>query len=146
MGRPVLVAQELEQNPRQVVDRMLAVLGLTATWSTEFVYAKLGSTEKYQGIITLSDGRVFRESQPAKTVKDATKSAANALLQLPEFACVALPALRGKKRPKVDWAANKSFEVLKLKFKFSRARTFELFRARSRLYRSRILQVNTPLN
>ena len=41
---------------------------------------------------------------------------------------------------KVCWAANKSFEVLKFKFKFPRARTFELFRARSRLYRSQILQ------
>ena len=37
----------------------------------------------------------------------------------------------------VDWAANKSLEVLKFKFKFPRARTFELFRARSRLYRSK---------
>ena len=41
------------------------------------------------------------------------------------------------------WAANKSFEILKFKFKFPRARTYELFRARSRLYRSQILQVNT---
>ena len=40
------------------------------------------------------------------------------------------------------WAANKSFKILKLKFKFPIARTFELFRARSRLYRSQILQVN----
>ena len=29
----------------------------------------------------------------------------------------------------VDWAANKSFEISKFKFKFPRARTFELFRA-----------------
>ena len=43
---------------------------------------------------------------------------------------------------KVPWAANKSFEVLKLKFKFPRVRTFELFGARSRLYRSQFLQVN----
>ena len=43
----------------------------------------------------------------------------------------------------VGWAANKSFEVLKFNFKFPRARTFELFRARSRLYRSQILQVKT---
>ena len=45
------------------------------------------------------------------------------------------------------WAANKNFEVLnfnlKFNFKFPRARTFELFRPRSRLYRSQILQVNT---
>ena len=41
------------------------------------------------------------------------------------------------------WAANKRFKILKFKFKFPRARTFELFRARSRLYRSQILQVNT---
>ena len=33
-------------------------------------------------------------------------------------------------------------QVSKFKFKFPRARTFELFRARSRLYRSQILQVN----
>ena len=33
---------------------------------------------------------------------------------------------------KAFWAANKSFENLKFKFKFPRARTFELFRARSR--------------
>ena len=43
----------------------------------------------------------------------------------------------------VFWAANKRFEISKFKFKFPRARTFELFRARSRLYRSQILQVNT---
>ena len=43
----------------------------------------------------------------------------------------------------VYWAANKRFEILKFKFKFPIARTFELFRARSRLYRSQILQVNT---
>ena len=43
----------------------------------------------------------------------------------------------------VAWAANKSFEALKVEFKFPRARTVELFRARSRLYRSHILQVNT---
>ena len=34
----------------------------------------------------------------------------------------------------VSWAANKSFEVFKFKFKFPRARTFELFRARSRIF------------
>ena len=44
---------------------------------------------------------------------------------------------------KVGWAANKRFNILKFKFKFPIARTFELFRARSRLYRSQILQVNT---
>ena len=57
-----------------------------------------------------------------------------------------------KKVPKYDvgghetdanWAANESFEISKFKFKFPRARTFELLRARSRLYRSQILQVNT---
>ena len=37
----------------------------------------------------------------------------------------------------VYWAANKRFEILKLKFKFPRARTFELMRARSRLYKFR---------
>ena len=40
-------------------------------------------------------------------------------------------------------AAKKRFEMLKFRFKFPRARTFELYRARSRLYRSQILQVNT---
>ena len=43
----------------------------------------------------------------------------------------------------VRWAANKRFEVLKLNFKFPRARTFEPYSARFRLYRSQILQVNT---
>ena len=43
----------------------------------------------------------------------------------------------------VVWAANKRFEVSKFKFKFPRARTYELIRARSRLYRSQFLQVNT---
>ena len=43
----------------------------------------------------------------------------------------------------VRWAANKRFEILKFKFKLPIARIFELFRARSRLYRSKILQVNT---
>ena len=47
---------------------------------------------------------------------------------------------------KVGWAANKRFNILKFKFKFPIARTFELFRARSRLYRSQILQVNTRWN
>ena len=46
-------------------------------------------------------------------------------------------------RGKRDWAAKKRFKILKFKFKFPRARTFELFRARSWLYRSQILQVNT---
>merc|ERR1711904_159353 len=42
-----------------------------------------------------------------------------------------------------NWAANKRFEILKFKFKFPRARTYELIRARSRLYRCQILQVDT---
>ena len=46
----------------------------------------------------------------------------------------------------VTWAANKRFEISKFKFKFPRARTYELIRARSRLYRSQILQVNTRWN
>ena len=56
-----------------------------------------------------------------------------------------LPALGGRhaRLRRVHWAANKRFKVLKFKFKFPRARTFELLRARSRLYRSQILQVNT---
>ena len=45
----------------------------------------------------------------------------------------------------VDWAANKRFEVSKFKFKFPRARTSELYRARSRLYQSQILRVNMRL-
>ena len=48
----------------------------------------------------------------------------------------------------VPWAANKRFKILnnlKFNFQFPRARTFELFRARSRLYRSQILQLNTRL-
>ena len=44
---------------------------------------------------------------------------------------------------KSDWVANKRFEISKFKFKIPRARTCELHRARSRLYRSQILQVNT---
>ena len=44
---------------------------------------------------------------------------------------------------KDDWVANKRFEISKFKFKIPRARTCELHRARSRLYRSQILQVNT---
>ena len=43
---------------------------------------------------------------------------------------------------RVFWAANKRFEISKFKFKFPRARTYELIKARSRLYRSHILQVN----
>ena len=46
----------------------------------------------------------------------------------------------------VRWAANKRFEISKFKFKFPRARNYELIRARSRLYRSQILQVNTRWN
>ena len=46
---------------------------------------------------------------------------------------------------KAIWAANKRFEVSNSKFKFPRARTYELYRARSRLYRSQILQVNMRL-
>ena len=52
----------------------------------------------------------------------------------------------GESDANVAWAANKRFGVSKLKFKFPRARTFELYRARSRLYRSQILQVNTRWN
>ena len=50
--------------------------------------------------------------------------------------------VRELRKDMVSWAAKKIFEVLKFKFKFPRARTFELFRARSRLYRSHMLQVN----
>ena len=39
---------------------------------------------------------------------------------------------------KVCWTANKRFKISKFEFKFPKARTFELFRARSRLYRSQI--------
>ena len=46
-------------------------------------------------------------------------------------------AFRRASTNKVSWAANKSFEILKFKFKFPRARIFELFRARSRLYKFR---------
>ena len=65
----------------------------------------------------------------------ATKAAIDALQQV--SVGNALNALQ------VAWAANKRFEILKFKFNFPRARTFELYRARSRLYRSQILQVNT---
>ena len=40
------------------------------------------------------------------------------------------------------WAVTKRFEISKFKFKFPRARTFELCRARSRLHRSQNLKVN----
>ena len=40
-------------------------------------------------------------------------------------------------------AARKRFEISKLKFKFPRARTYELIKAKFRLYRSQLLQVNT---
>ena len=43
----------------------------------------------------------------------------------------------------VTWVANKGFEISEFEFKFWRARTCELVRARSRLYRSQLLQVNT---
>ena len=43
----------------------------------------------------------------------------------------------------VTLAANRRFEVSKFKFEFPRARTYELIRACSRLYRSQNLQVNT---
>ena len=48
-----------------------------------------------------------------------------------------------KEEAKASWAANERFEISKFKFKFPRARTYELNRARSRLYRSQILQANT---
>ena len=51
-------------------------------------------------------------------------------------------SLRMRRAESVGWAANKRFGVSKFKFKFPRARTFELVRARSRLYRSQMLQVN----
>ena len=53
-------------------------------------------------------------------------------------------ALRTKTTPRkrAARAANKGFKIVKFNFKFPRARTFELFRARSRLYRSQILQLN----
>ena len=43
----------------------------------------------------------------------------------------------------VTWVANKRFEISKFKFKFPRARTYKFIRARSRLYRSQMLQANT---
>ena len=47
----------------------------------------------------------------------------------------------------LTWVAkNKRFENSKFKFKFARARTCELIRARSQLYRSQIFQVNTRWN
>ena len=48
-----------------------------------------------------------------------------------------------KSQVSIRWAANKRFEISKFKFKFPRAPTYEFIRARSRLYRSQILQVNT---
>ena len=50
--------------------------------------------------------------------------------------------LDAKRRTLGQLGCNKRFKISKLKFKFPRARTFELFGARSRLYRSQILQVN----
>ena len=50
--------------------------------------------------------------------------------------------VRELRKDMVSWAAKKIFDVLRFKFKFLRARTFELVRARSRLYRSQMLQVN----
>ena len=47
---------------------------------------------------------------------------------------------------KVNWAASKRFQISKLKFRFPRARTYDLIRARSRLYRSQSLQENTRWN
>ena len=44
-------------------------------------------------------------------------------------------------RQKRDWAANKRFKISKFECKFPIARTFERFRARSRLYRSQIFQI-----
>ena len=44
---------------------------------------------------------------------------------------------------RVNWAAKGRFEISMFKFKFPRARTYELIKARSRLYRIQILQVNT---
>ena len=42
-------------------------------------------------------------------------------------------ALADREAENQAWVANKSFEISKFKFKFPRARTFELIRARSRL-------------
>ena len=50
---------------------------------------------------------------------------------------------RDDDRSLVTWAANTRFEISKFKFEFPRARTYELYRARSRLYRSHILQENS---
>ena len=44
------------------------------------------------------------------------------------------------------WAAKKRFEISKFKFKFPRARAYELIRARSRLHRSPNLQGNSCWN
>ena len=41
------------------------------------------------------------------------------------------------RKENVPWVANKRFEISKFKFKFPRARTYELYRARSRLYKFR---------
>ena len=50
---------------------------------------------------------------------------------------------RSSTEKKAIWVANKGFEISKFEFKFWRARTCELVRARSRLYRSRFLEPNT---
>ena len=56
------------------------------------------------------------------------------------------PGTTGRARVSARWASNKRLEISKFEFNFPRARTYELIRARSRLYRSQILQVNTRWN
>ena len=50
---------------------------------------------------------------------------------------------RSRQFTKSSWVANKRFEISKFKFKFPRAPNYGMRGARSRLYRSQILQVNT---
>ena len=83
-----------------------------------------------------------RMLQDSETKRGKLNAALDAALRA-KLADLGIEDSKTSEQLKAFWAANKILEISKFKFKFPRARTYELVRTRSRLYRSQNLQVNT---
>ena len=144
----------------------VAWLQLSGEWPSAeaaFQAAKFPEDPAAQEAIRKSSGGMdsFKQGQESKLRSDWEEIKVNVMYEVNKAKFLQNPAmkavlLRGHgpitargglfwKTWNEVWAANKRFEISKFKFKFPRARTYELIRARSRLYRSQILQdlVNT---
>ena len=86
-----------------------------------------------------------RMLQDSETKRGKLNAALDAALRA-KLADLGIEDSKTSEQLKAFWAANKILEISKFKFKFPRARTYEFLRARSMLYRSQILQVNTRWN